>query len=289
MAAPLSFKQELTGVFGFPVAENPTQAMMEPAFAALGLSWRYLTVEVKPENLGAAVRGARAMQWRGFNCTIPHKIAVIEHLDRLSPAAEAIGAVNCVSINKGELSGDNTDGKGFLESVAAVRPVAGLSVVILGAGGAARAIAVELALAGAAGITIVNRTRDRGAMLSALINERTGVRGSNVVWEGKFRVPDGTDLLVNATPIGLYPDVSARVPVEIGSIDLETIVCDVIPNPPRTPLIAEAEGRGCRVLDGLGMLVNQGAIAIKLWSGRQPDLEIMRQALRDVFSIERDL
>ena len=134
MAAPLNFKQELTGVFGFPVAENPTQVMMEPAFAALGLLWRYLTVEVKPAELGAAVRGARAMQWRGFNCTIPHKIAVIEHLDCLSRAAEAIGAVNCVSVNNGELSGDNTDGKGFLESVEAVRRVAGISVVILGAG-----------------------------------------------------------------------------------------------------------------------------------------------------------
>ncbi len=93
---------------------------------------------------------------------------------------------------------------------------------------------------------------------------------------------------MNATPIGLYPEVSARVPVEIGSIDLETIVCDVIPNPPRTPLIAEAERRGCRVLDGLGMLVNQGAIAIKIWSGQQPDSAVMGQALRDVFSIERD-
>ena len=138
MPAPMSFKQELTGVFGFPVAENPTQAMMEPAYAALGLDWRYLTVEVCPENLREAVRGACAMQWKGFNCTIPHKITVLEYLDRLSPAAEAIGAVNCVTLENGELVGDNTDGKGFLESVAGVRPVNGLKVAIFGAGGAAR-------------------------------------------------------------------------------------------------------------------------------------------------------
>ncbi len=286
MPAPPSFKQELTGVFGFPVAENPTQAMMEPAFGALGLSWRYLTVEVRPEDLGAAVRGARAMQWQGFNCTIPHKVAVIEHLDRLSPAAETIGAVNCVSIRNGELLGDNTDGKGFLESVATIRPAAGLSVVVLGAGGAARAISVELALAGASRLTIVNRSPARGARLSALINERTAARASHVVWEGNYRVPSGTDLLVNATPIGLYPDLTARVPIEIESIEAGMIVCDVIPNPPRTPFITGAAGRGCVVLDGLGMLVNQGAIAIKLWSGRAPDAEIMRRALRDVFANE---
>ncbi len=284
MAVPLSFKQELTGVFGFPVAENPTQAMMEPAYRALGLSWRYLTVEVRPENLGEAVRGARAMRWQGFNCTIPHKVAVIDHLDRLSPAAEAIGAVNCVSIRDGELWGDNTDGKGFLESVASVRGVEGLSVVILGAGGAARAIAVELALAGATAITIVNRTRQRGATLSALINERTGAQASFVEWEGNYRVPSGTDLLVNATSIGLYPNVTARVAIDTASLERGTIACDVIPNPPRTVFLAEAAARGCTVLDGLGMLVNQGAIAIKLWSGREPDQAVMREALRHVFA-----
>jgi shikimate dehydrogenase len=283
MADSLFFKQELTGVFGFPVAENPTQAMMEPAYRALGLSWRYLTVEVRPENLGEAVRGARAMQWQGFNCTIPHKVAVIKHLDRLSPAAEAIGAVNCVSIRDGELWGDNTDGKGFLESVSSLRRVEGLSVVILGAGGAARAIAVELALAGARAIAIVNRTRERGETLSALINERTGARASFVDWEENYRVPSGIDLLVNATSIGLYPDVTARVPIETASLERGTIVCDVIPNPPRTVFLTEAAALGCAVLDGLGMLVNQGAIAIKLWSGREPDQAVMREALRHVF------
>jgi len=286
MPAPLSFKQELTGVFGFPVAENPTQAMMEPAYAALGLPWRYLTVEVRPENLREAVRGASAMQWRGFNCTIPHKITVLEYLDRLSPAAQAIGAVNCVSLVNGELVGDNTDGKGFLEAVAGVRAVAGLKVAILGAGGAARAIAVELALAGAEQLTIVNRTPDRGSALAALIDDRTRARAMHVTWEGQYRIPPGTDLLVNATPIGLYPDVNARVPVEFESLEPTTIVCDVIPNPPRTGFVVEALARGCTALDGLGMLVNQGAIAIKLWSGQAPDRGVMRRALRQIFSTD---
>jgi len=283
LAAPRSFKQDLVGVFGFPVAENPTQAMIEPAFADLGLPWRYLTVEVHPDRLADAVRGARAMGWRGFNCTIPHKVAVIPHLDRLSPAAEAIGAVNCVVHRDGELVGDNTDGKGFLQSVAAVRPIEGLRVVLLGAGGAARAIGVELAMAGAAAITIVNRDAHRGRELAARIGERTGLPAEFVPWRGDFAIPADTQLVVNATSIGLFPDVEARVPIDLGSLHTDMIVADVIPNPPRTRLILEAEARGCFVIDGLGMLVNQGVIGIQLWTGIDPRPEVMRAALEDVF------
>jgi shikimate dehydrogenase len=280
---PRSFKQELVGVFGFPVAENPTQAMMEPAFAAMGLGWRYLTVEVHPDDLADAVRGARAMGWKGFNCTIPHKVAVIEHLDRLSPAAEAIGAVNCVAIRDGELFGDNTDGKGFLQAVEAVRPVAGLRAVVLGAGGAARAIAFELALAGAAGVTIVNRTPNRGRALADAITERTGVPARSVPWDTDYAVPEGTRLVVNATSIGLFPETDARVPLDLSTLHPGMIVCDVIPNPPRTRLVRDAERRGCTVLDGLGMLVNQGVIGVRLWSGRDPEPSVMRRALEEVF------
>jgi shikimate dehydrogenase len=278
-----SFKQELVGVFGDPVAENPTQAMIEPAFAAMGLDWRYLTVEVRPEDLGDAVRGARAMNWKGFNCTIPHKVAVIEHLDRLSPAAATIGAVNCVVNQGGEWLGDNTDGKGFLQSVQQVRPIPGLRAVLLGAGGAARAIGVELALAGAEHLTIVNRDPVRGQTLTSLIREKTGVPTEFVRWEARYHIPEGTDLVVNATSIGLHPDVEARVPVEPTTLEPGMVVSDVIPNPPRTWLIREAEARGCRVLDGLGMLVNQGIIGIQLWSGREPNSGVMRRALESIF------
>jgi shikimate dehydrogenase len=283
VAAPRSFKQGLVGVVGCPVAENPTQAMIEPAFAAMGLDWRYLTVEVKPEDLGDAVRGARAMGWLGFNCTIPHKVAAIDHLDRLTPAARTIGAVNCVVFERGEAVGHNTDGQGFLTSLAAVRPVEGARVVLLGAGGAARAIGVELALTGAAGLTIVNRNPGRGRDLAAAIRARTGVPAEFVPWAGDYRVPEGTDVLVNATSIGLFPDVDARVPVDEATLRPGLVVCDVIPNPPRTRLIREAEARGCVALDGLGMLVNQGVIGIRLWSGRDPDPGVMRRALEAVF------
>lgn len=280
---PRSFKQELVGVFGHPVSENPTQAMIEPAFAALGLDWRYLTVEVLPKNLREAVRGASAMNWRGFNCTIPHKVAVIEHLDRLSPAAEKIGAVNCVVIQNNELIGDNTDGKGFLQSVLPLRTLEHANAVILGAGGAARAIGVELALAGAARLRIVNRDPKRGEELAAMISDRTGVPTHFTRWEGHYHVANDVDLLVNATSIGLYPDVDAMVPVAPESLRPEMLVCDVIPNPPRTRFIREAQARGCQTLDGLGMLVNQGVIGLRLWSGRDADPAVMRRALEAVF------
>ncbi|HEX8199430.1 MAG TPA: shikimate dehydrogenase [Isosphaeraceae bacterium] len=280
--SPRSFLQGLVGVFGFPVAENPTQAMIEPAFAAMGLDWRYLTVEVHPDDLGDAVRGARAMGWRGFNCTIPHKVAVVPLLDRLSPAAEAIGAVNCVARRGAEWLGENTDGKGFLQALAAVRPPRGLRAVILGAGGAARAIAVELALAGAAHLTIVNRTPRRGEALAEQVRLRTGVPALPVPWEGEYPVPAEADLLVNATSIGLFPDVDARVPLDATTLRPGLIVSDVIPNPPRTRLLRDAAARGCTTLDGLGMLVNQGVLGIRLWTGRDPRPEVMRDALESI-------
>jgi shikimate dehydrogenase len=282
MPQRMSFKQELVGVFGCPVAENPTQPMVEAAFRDMELDWRYLTVEVRPDDLRDAVLGARAMNWRGFNCTIPHKVAVIRHLDRLSPAAELIGAVNCVINRDGELLGDNTDGKGFLQSLANVHGIRGLHAVVLGAGGAARAIAVELALAGASRLTIVNRSAERGETLSKLICEHTLAAADSVKWEAMYPVPADAELLVNATSIGLFPDLAACPPIDFDRLRRGMIVADVIPNPPRTNLLREASARGCTVLDGLGMLVNQAVIGIRLWSEREPDPKLMREALEDV-------
>jgi shikimate dehydrogenase len=282
VATARSFQQTLVGVFGFPVVENPTQAMVEAAFADMGLDWRYLTVAVRPQNLADAVRGAVAMGWRGFNCTIPHKVAVAALVDHMMPETEAIGAVNCVVIEDGALVGVNTDGKGFLQSLTSVRPAQGLRAVILGAGGAARAIAVELARAGAKDVTIVNRSLDRAQGLAEAVQR---VRGRVKIepWVGDYRVPPGTDLVVNATSIGLYPDLEARVPVDVATFNKDMIVADVIPNPPRTRLVRDAVEAGCTVLDGLGMLVNQGVIGIQLWTGRDPRPIVMRQALESIF------
>jgi shikimate dehydrogenase len=293
MSRELNFKQELTGCFGFPVAENPTQAMVEPAFRAMGLDWRYLTLEVRPENLAAAVAGARAFGFRGFNCTIPHKVAVIQHLDGLGESASLMGAVNCVVNRDGRFIGENTDGKGFLASFRELADPRGKSMVLLGAGGAARAIGVEMALAGCTRITLVNRDEKRGRELEVLFGGklRDAVKAMGrdlavnyVPWQGDFRVPDGTDILVNATSIGLYPDVNARIPLAMETVSVATIVADVIPNPPTTRLVHEARSKGCRVIDGLAMLVGQGVIGVEYWTGKTADAAVMRSALEEVFA-----
>src|SRR5712691_2960919 len=283
MPEPVSFLSVLTGSFAKPAGENPTVAMVEAAYRHHGLDARYLNCEVEPEALGDAVRGARAMGWVGFNCSIPHKVAVIEHLDGLGESATVIGAVNCVVRRESAYIGENTDGQGFLTALRTVVDPAGKSFVVFGAGGAARAITVEAALAGAAAITIVNRDPARGSELVGLLAERTPARAELVVWDGTHRVPEGTDIVVNATSIGLSPDVDARLDLDPDSLLPGMVIADVIPNPPRTRLIRDAEARGCTVLDGLGMLVNQGVIGIRHWTGVDPDPAVMRRKLEELF------
>jgi shikimate dehydrogenase len=283
MAKILNFKQELTAAFGSPIAENPTQAMIEAAYRHHGLDWRYLTIEVRKDDLEDAVRGAKAMGFRGFNCTIPHKVAVIRHLDGLGESASVMGAVNCVVRRGEELIGENTDGKGFLEALRPLCDPRGKRIVVFGAGGAARAVTVELALAGAKSFTIVNRDEARGIELHRLLVDKVKADARLVVWTEDFRVPDDTDVVVNATSIGLYPDTEARLALDVSTLLPSMIVADVIPNPPRTRLVRDAEQRGCKVIDGLAMLVNQGVIGVRHWTGVDPDPNVMRKALEDVF------
>lgn len=277
----------LVGVIGHPAAENPGVVIQEAAFRALGLSlWRFLTIDVDPDKLEDAIKGLKAFKMRGINCTIPHKINVIPYLDALSESARLIGAVNTIVNDGGRLFGDNTDGKGFMESLRenGVDP-RDKKIVILGAGGAARAVSVELSLAGAGSITIVNRPED--AHLAKGLMELLGKIIPNnalVSWDHTYLVPSDTDILVNATSIGLYPDID-----DIPNIDLDTIlptmfVQDVIPNPAITPFLRAAEARGARWNTGTGMLINQAALNIEMWTGRKPDKAVMQKALQEALS-----
>ncbi|TBW31788.1 shikimate dehydrogenase [Azotobacter chroococcum] len=278
-----NFLSTLTGSFAMPAAENPTVAMVEAAYRHHGLDWRYINCEVAPQFLGDAVRGAKAMGWAGFNCSIPHKVAVIEHLDGLGPSAEIIGAVNTIVRRGDAFIGENTDGKGFVQAMREVVDPRGKSVMIFGAGGAARAVSVELALAGASHITVVNRSRDTGQTLVDLLNGKTPTSAELRLWNGTVAVPRDTDIVINATAIGLYPNVDQRLDLDLDSLHPGMVVADGIHNPPRTHLIRSAEARGCRVLDGLGMLVNQGVIGIKYWTGIDVDASVMRRALENIF------
>lgn len=283
----LNYKAELVGVFGHPVDENPTIIMQEAAFRALNLNWRYLTIEVFPADLEDAIKGIRAFNMRGINLTIPHKVEVLKYLDEVMNDAQLMGAVNTVYRRDNQLIGTNTDGKGFLTSLnldAKIDP-RGKKVVILGAGGAARAISVELSLAGVKEITIVNRSPKRGEELVNLLREKTPVNAHYEPWTSAFPLPSPVDILVNATSIGLFPNTSQKPNIQYDTIRPNLVVCDVIPNPPHTQFLQEAEKRGAKTLDGLGMLVYQGAIGFKLWTGLDAPVKIMKKALSKEFGV----
>ena len=284
MSAPHHFLHELVGSMSQGAAGNPTVAMVESAFAHHGLHWRYVNMEVAPSDLADAVRGARAMGFRGFNCSLPHKVAVIPHLDGLGESAEVMGAVNCVVRRGDKLIGENTDGKGFLKSLASVIEPKGKSIVMFGAGGAARAISVELGLAGVKKITVVNRSEKRGSELVDLLRGKLNLDAELVVLADDYPISTKTDVLINATSVGLY-DPQASIPVDVTTLRPGLVVADVVFSPPQTALLREAEGRGCTALDGLGMLVNQGVIGVQYWTGVEPDAGVMRRALEQVMGL----
>lgn len=283
----LDFLPQITGSFSSPARQNPTVAMIEAAYRHHGIHARYVNCEVPAAGLEDAVRGARAMGWIGFNCSLPHKQKVIAYLDGLGESAALIGAVNCVVNRDGKLIGENTDGTGFLIALRSIMEPAGKRFVILGAGGAARAIAVELALAGAGSLTVVNRNVERTREIALVISGKTKTEAAAVKWTGAYQIPAKTDVLVNATSVGFYPDVDALVNVDLETLAARTIVCDVIPNPPQTALLRQAAARGCVTLDGLGMLVYQGVASIRHWTGQSVDPAVMRSKLEEIFNVTR--
>jgi shikimate dehydrogenase len=282
-----NFLADLTGSFATSAAQNPTVQLMEAAYQQGQVNCRYINCEVPPDQLANAVRGAVGMGWLGFNCSIPHKVAILAHLDELAPSAAIIGAVNTVINNAGHLTGENTDGQGFLKSLREVTDPAGKQVVIFGAGGAARAIAVESALGGASAVTIVNRTASRGTELADLISERTPARGSYLPWEAGFRLPADAQIVVNATSIGFHPNAEATLDVDTTTFQPHMVVADVVANPPQTTWLTAAAAAGCTTLTGLGMLVNQALINGKLWTGIDLSAEVMRHELELLFGVAK--
>ena len=256
--------------------------MMDAAYAHHDIDARYVNCDVAAEDLADAVRGATAMGWIGFNCSLPHKVAVIQLLDELAESARLIGAVNCAVRRNGRWIGENTDGQGFLASLRTVAEPAGQRVLILGAGGAARAIAVELALAGASELWVANRNFAKAAEIAALVDAEMYGSCTAVEWREKLTVPESATIVVNATPLGLPG--SAEVPLSFDPIPAKLVVCDVIPNPPDTVFLQRARQAGATTLDGRGMLLNQAAINIELWTGIDPDREAMGRALDEAIA-----
>lgn len=282
------YLDHLVGVFGHPAAENPGVVIQEAAFRDLGLkNWRFLTIDVDPGKLGDAILGLKAMKFRGINCTIPHKIEALKYIDTIAPSAKLIGAVNTIINDDGVLTGENTDGQGFMIALknAGVAPQ-GKNVVVLGAGGAARAICVELALAGARHLTIVNIPKDMalGESLVRILKENTKVSVDYVPWVDAFRIPADTSILVNATSIGLYPNVSDKPNIDYDTVTKDMYVQDVIPNPAFTPFLREADKRGVRWQSGMQMLINQAALNITMWTSLTPNKDVMIKAFEKALS-----
>lgn len=264
----------ITGIFGHPVSHTLSPAMHNAAFDALGLNWRYLPFHVAPERLGEAVAGIRALGLRGVNVTVPHKEAVMQYLDRIDDEAGRIGAVNTIVNDDGVLTGYNTDGRGFVKSLEEQGiTVGGRRIAMLGAGGAARSVAFSLLASGAASIHIVNRTVSRAASLADDLNRiRHAVTAASEI--GSLA---GFDILVNTTSLGLHAEDA--LPVDTAMLDNEIAVCDLIYNPAETPLLAAARKHGAKAINGLGMLLWQGAVAFRLWTGAEPPVDVMRRAL----------
>ena len=279
-----NYRAELTGVFGDPVDDNPTGVVEEAAFAAKNLNYRYLTIKVLPEDLGKAMDSVKIFGMKGINLTMPHKIKVLPYLDELSPAAEIIGAVNTVIQKEGKLFGENTDGKGFVTALKnSGETLDKKNVTILGAGGAARAIAVECALNGAAHINIINRSIEKGEELASLIQMKTDSSAKYLNWKNNMEIPSDTDILINATSIGFSPNVTDKPDIDYTTITPEMCVCDVIFNPAETIFLKSAAENGAKTITGLGMLVQQAALNFTLWTGVEAPVDVMEDALKKEF------
>lgn len=263
------------GVLGWPLEVTLSPLMHNVAFRRLGLDWIYLRWPVAPGDLGDAVRGLRALGAAGANVTMPHKETIVEHLDSLDGDARAIGAVNTVRRSGVELVGHNTDVVGFSEFLvedAGFQPN-GAGALVLGAGGAARAVVKALANLGAGDITVAARNRDAGAMVASLAYDATRTARA-IDWEDAMDSADGYDLLVNATPIGMQGEAL----LEHASLNSSQCVVDLIYSPPTTPLIERARAAGADGWGGLGMLVRQAAASFAIWTGRPAPLDAMSAA-----------
>ena len=274
-------QKQMTGMLGHPVAENPIDLMFDAVYAHYGLPWQFWKNDIANErDLALAVAALRPLGYRGMAITVPWKVAVIPLLDATDDDVRAIGAANYMTIDNGRLIGHNNDGKGVVKAILKVAPLDGQRVVMLGAGGAGRAMAVELAWAGAAHLTLVTRRETQGREVADTVTRASGVPAVWQPWEGEVAVPAGTTLLMNATHLGCAPDLEP-VPVRWDTVDSTCVTVDVITNPRITPFLAAARERGCPVVDGVEMLVQLAMEIFERWTGIAPEEAVFQRAVAD--------
>ncbi len=279
----------MVGLIGWPVGHSLSSAMHNAAFAELGLNWCYVPLPVRPERLEEAVRGLVALGFAGANVTVPHKEMVMAYLDEVTPGAQAIGAINTIVVRGGRTIGHNTDWRGFLSALrqGGFAPE-GRRAVILGAGGAARAVAYALASAGSQ-VIILNRTLKHA---EALVEDLSSLFPSSLTClpltsEALGEEAAKAHLLVNATPVGMWPEVESSLWPEELPFPKHLTLFELVYNPLRTKLVKQAASAGAKTIEGLGMLVNQGALAFELWTGIRPSLETMYKACYQILGGKR--
>lgn len=272
-------QKQMTGMLGHPVAENPIDRMFDAVYSHYGLNWQFWKCDVASEKeLDAALGGVRALGFAGVCITVPYKVAAIPYLDEVDADVRAIGAVNWITINEGRLTGHNNDGKGVVKAIEKQTPITGKRVTMLGAGGAGRAMAVELARAGAAHMTIITRRESQGVEVADIVSRATDVPAEWRPWSGEVAIPEGTEILMNATHLGCAPSLEF-VPVDWRSIPSTTTVVDVITNPRLTPFLQQARKHGCAAVDGVEMLVQLAIQVFEGWTGIKPEQAVFQEAV----------
>jgi len=276
------------GIIGDPIEHTLSPVMHNTAFKKLDMNNIYVPFNVKAEELEDAISGAYALGIRGLNITIPHKTEVIKYLDYLDIAAGLIGAVNTIEFGKNGVVGHNTDGIGAVKAINEISSVKNKSVMILGAGGAARAIAFQILLSGAKNLIIANRTIEKASELKDDLIEKLepdvqiiDLKPKNL----KIKLKD-TDILINTTPIGMYPNINKKPLVTADMMHEDLIVNDIIYNPLKTGLLNEAEKAGAKTISGVKMLIYQGVESFKIWTGVEPPVEIFKKAIMDQLGVE---
>lgn len=276
------------GVMGWPIAHSLSPVLQNAAIEEAGLDYVYISLPVPPEKLKEAVAGLRSMQFTGWNVTIPHKQAIMAELDAVDEDARIIGAVNTVVNRDGHLTGYNTDCIGFMQPLAQQGFLPkGKEATILGAGGAARAVIWGLLRAKVKRITLGVRNPAKAARLAeefAAYGEIQVLHWEDSAFAEHLAV---TDLLVNTTPLGMYPHVEGMPPVDWTKLKKDALVYDIIYTPERTRFLSEAQAHGHAIINGEGMLAGQGAAAFTLWTGVAPDLALMKRALREELDLRQ--
>lgn len=254
----------IVGLIGHPVAHSLSPRIHSALYQSIDLDLAYLAFDILPGDLADSISGMLALGFKGFNVTIPYKESVLSLIDIVDPYAQQLGAINTVRIGNGRLFGHNTDGEGFIQALKRENmSIKNKSVVIIGAGGAARPIGVYMAKESPERIAIVNRTFEKGKILAHLINDVTGSQIASPV----SQIPENMDIIVNTTSLGMWPNIRYN-PISGLSLSPETIVCDIVYNPRMTAMLRQAVSSGCQIVDGTGMLIGQALSSVQIWTGK---------------------